>query len=126
MSPIATSVKSPFVVAGLGGWARKSSGLFDGRGGPSWALAGAIATSAAASAGNMSRAKRGVERITGRLLAGTGPHRSEERRVGTECVSTCRSRWSPYHYKNNLTHDLSYRMTPKHTRTTTPNGRSNL
>src|SRR3546814_16824784 len=26
-------------------------------------------------------------------------HRSEERRVGKECVSTCRSRWSPYHYK---------------------------
>src|SRR3546814_11806953 len=25
--------------------------------------------------------------------------RSEERRVGQECVSTCRSRWSPYHYK---------------------------
>src|SRR3546814_4002837 len=25
------------------------------------------------------------------------PFRSEERRVGTECVSTCRSRWSPYH-----------------------------
>src|SRR3546814_19266016 len=24
--------------------------------------------------------------------------RSEERRVGKECVSTCRSRWSPYHY----------------------------
>src|SRR3546814_16724548 len=38
--------------------------------------------------------------------AGTGFHeiaatltRSEERRVGTECVRTCRSRWSPYHYK---------------------------
>src|SRR3546814_12846881 len=27
--------------------------------------------------------------------------RSEERRVGKECVRTCRSRWSPYHYKNN-------------------------
>src|SRR3546814_6639814 len=31
----------------------------------------------------------------------TGPapldRRSEERRVGKECVSTCRSRWSPYH-----------------------------
>src|SRR3546814_13634212 len=31
----------------------------------------------------------------------TGPGhqavRSEERRVGKECVSTCRSRWSPYH-----------------------------
>src|SRR3546814_2263040 len=30
-----------------------------------------------------------------------GPHlaagRSEERRVGKECVSTCRSRWAPYH-----------------------------
>ena len=25
------------------------------------------------------------------------PHRSEERRVGKECVSLCRSRWSPYH-----------------------------
>src|SRR3546814_1562959 len=28
--------------------------------------------------------------------------RSEERRVGKECVSTCRSRWSPYHYKKNM------------------------
>src|SRR3546814_18568099 len=27
--------------------------------------------------------------------------RSEERRVGTECVSTCRSRWSRYHLKQN-------------------------
>src|SRR3546814_3336098 len=26
-----------------------------------------------------------------------GVVRSEERRVGKECVSTCRSRWSPYH-----------------------------
>src|SRR3546814_14451085 len=25
------------------------------------------------------------------------PRRSEERRVGKECVSPCRSRWSPYH-----------------------------
>src|SRR3546814_19081736 len=28
-----------------------------------------------------------------------GFSRSEERRVGKECVSTCRSRWSPYHSK---------------------------
>src|SRR3546814_7449643 len=27
----------------------------------------------------------------------TGYFRSEERRVGKECVSTCRSRWSAYH-----------------------------
>src|SRR3546814_15062651 len=32
------------------------------------------------------------------IFAGAGPSdRSEERRVGKECVSTCRSRWSPYH-----------------------------
>src|SRR3546814_12325640 len=33
------------------------------------------------------------------LLAVQLRTRSEERRVGQECVSTCRSRWSPYHYK---------------------------
>src|SRR3546814_16475027 len=40
--------------------------------------------------------------------------RSEERRVGKESVSTCRSRWSPCHYKTKpdytqptYTHDLS-------------------
>src|SRR3546814_20232516 len=27
----------------------------------------------------------------------SSPARSEERRVGKECVSTCRSRWSPFH-----------------------------
>src|SRR3546814_12834455 len=31
--------------------------------------------------------------VVGRVEAA----RSEERRVGKECVSTCRSRWSPYH-----------------------------
>src|SRR3546814_1699257 len=31
-------------------------------------------------------------RVTGEIGS-----RSEERRVGKECVSTCRSRWSPYH-----------------------------
>src|SRR3546814_18573507 len=30
--------------------------------------------------------------------------RSEERRVGKECVSTCRSRWAPYHYKKKKKH----------------------
>src|SRR3546814_20712638 len=35
------------------------------------------------------------------LVSGGAPlnPRSEERRVGNECVSTCRSRWSPYHKK---------------------------
>src|SRR3546814_2133068 len=36
--------------------------------------------------------------LDGDALAGAGGvGRSEERRVGKECVSTCRSRWSPYH-----------------------------
>src|SRR3546814_4838149 len=30
-------------------------------------------------------------------VGGEAGMRSEERRVGKECVSTCRSRWSPYH-----------------------------
>src|SRR3546814_12958690 len=32
-----------------------------------------------------------------RFRYGVQVNRSEERRVGQECVSTCRSRWSPYH-----------------------------
>src|SRR3546814_17691130 len=36
--------------------------------------------------------------------------RSEERRVGKECVSTCRSRWTPYHYKQ-----TSDKLSNKHT-----------
>src|SRR3546814_8659126 len=32
-------------------------------------------------------------------VADPASFRSEERRVGKECVSTCRSRWSPYHEK---------------------------
>ena len=32
-----------------------------------------------------------------RALQGMDAWRSEERRVGKECVSLCRSRWSPYH-----------------------------
>src|SRR3546814_15567537 len=33
--------------------------------------------------------------------------RSEERRVGKECVSTCRSRWSPYHYKKKVNRNIT-------------------
>src|SRR3546814_16122439 len=39
----------------------------------------------------------GVHRLPGRAAADPGAGRSEERRVGKECVSTCRSRWSPIH-----------------------------
>src|SRR3546814_11407598 len=40
---------------------------------------------------------------SGRLTA----IRSDERRVGKECVSTCRSRWSPYRSKKNTSNTRS-------------------
>src|SRR3546814_11126878 len=38
-------------------------------------------------------------------------------RVGKECVSTCRSRWSPYHSKKNIEHECV--LTPYRTVSTT-------
>src|SRR3546814_13736440 len=39
----------------------------------------------------------GVSLLILEVLSGGDEKRSEERRVGKECVSTCRCRWSPYH-----------------------------
>src|SRR3546814_15714412 len=39
-----------------------------------------------------------------RADGGAAAPRSEERRVGKECVSQCRSRWSPAHSKKNQSH----------------------
>src|SRR3546814_11789048 len=41
--------------------------------------------------------RNGFDRVDHVLLSIRSGERSEERRVGKECVSTCRSRWSPYH-----------------------------
>src|SRR3546814_11941303 len=47
--------------------------------------------------GALGIADRGVDRTVQPQLASlVADTRSEERRVGKECVSTCRSRWSPY------------------------------
>src|SRR3546814_2631836 len=43
--------------------------------------------------------------------AAQNPQRSAERRAGKECVSTCRSRWSPYPYKKKNNTDLSGQRT---------------
>src|SRR3546814_5853385 len=40
---------------------------------------------------------RGSIPLRGTIYINQEEKRSEERRVGKECVSTCRSRWSPYH-----------------------------
>src|SRR3546814_14233902 len=44
--------------------------------------------------------------------------RSEERRVGKECVSTCRSRWSPYHEKKKKQKNIQNKLKQKNTNTT--------
>src|SRR3546814_11320330 len=56
--------------------------VFDGHNDVPWALRGRV--------GNV---------INGFDFVATTDTRSEESRVGKECVSTCRSRWSPYPYK---------------------------
>src|SRR3546814_14510321 len=42
---------------------------------------------------------RAAREMFGKVIGALSPghERSEERRVGKECVSTCRSRWSPYY-----------------------------
>src|SRR3546814_16358791 len=50
----------------------------------------------------------------GVLLAGDMDDiRSEERRVGKECVSTCRCRWAPYNLKKTKTNQITERETSK-------------
>src|SRR3546814_18641363 len=47
-------------------------------------------------------AKEAKAGVSARIMTDLSQHiRSEERRVGKECVSTCRSRWSPYPSKKN-------------------------
>src|SRR3546814_18196728 len=54
-------------------------------------------------AGDSGREKERFGALQQTWLCNAHPDRSEERRVGKECVSTCRSRWSPYHKKKNTT-----------------------
>src|SRR3546814_3412076 len=48
-------------------------------------------------AGNLGQRCPHVNQICLHAITPDSKWRSEERRVGKECVSTCRSRWSPYH-----------------------------
>src|SRR3546814_11584683 len=60
---------------------------------------------------------RPLDECEGRTDRGVDHRRSEERRGGKECVSTCRSRWSPYHYKkkNKSTNTLSHQQQQRYT-----------
>src|SRR3546814_14704522 len=57
-------------------------------------LGGSLATNSFAKVLKLPRPFLGAVIVVLMLI---GVYRSEERRVGKECVSTCRSRWSPYH-----------------------------
>src|SRR3546814_12636609 len=48
------------------------------------------------------RPGRPASSVAAASAASAAASRSEERRVGKECVSTCRSRWSPYHKKKKI------------------------
>src|SRR3546814_15369077 len=76
-----------------------------------WALFGALLGALPTSVASDIRCPPVRQRVTSQQFSLSGrcaetlrlPLRSEERRVGKECVSTCRSRWSPYHYKKKKT-----------------------
>src|SRR3546814_2140718 len=67
---------------------------FDAASGASLGLLLCLTGTYSASLGNMLSAKN---QMSGLPILQSNAWRSEERRVGKECVSTCRSRWSPYH-----------------------------
>src|SRR3546814_5318069 len=71
------------------------AGRRDRRQGRPFAVA-LLAAHSEAGGGGGDRAPRGTVEPGEDERRGDGL-RSEERRVGKECVSTCRSRWSPYH-----------------------------
>src|SRR3546814_15135163 len=66
--------------------------------------------------GALTPAAKGRDRPLSAVRAGV--IRSEERRAGKECVSTCRSRWSPYHEKKTHTYTATttcHRLVTFHT-----------
>src|SRR3546814_17461508 len=79
------------------------------------------ATSASSPASSASASSRSRTKATG---CPRNDSRSEERRVGKECVSTCRSRWSPYHSKKNeKSQPIVHYSTNQSAHTTTCNNR---
>src|SRR3546814_11776235 len=61
-----------------------------------------VLTSTTANSSPPSRPTTSTSRTDPARHRATRISRSDERRVGKECVRTCRSRCSPYHYKQNM------------------------
>src|SRR3546814_17695795 len=66
----------------------------------------AVAIGRRAVAGDEAVAIGQAARAAGLASVSIGEGRSEERRVGKECVSACRSRWSHYPSKKNETYSI--------------------
>src|SRR3546814_14726386 len=66
----------------------------------------------------MAEAARMPQRAADRVVGLVFRMRSEERRVGKECVSTGRSRWEPYHENQKLTQSHSQKKLNQQQRTT--------
>src|SRR3546814_12025528 len=105
-SDVCSSDLRPADDAGL----RRGLGLRHGGGGQRQRQQrGGKATRQTLHPGTPSTTKRPRQRMPCGLPRTDSNSRSEERRVGKECVSTCRSRWSPYHAKQNKnTTDIEY------------------
>src|SRR3546814_19368603 len=101
----------------IDGFVSDSRGIMSGLTGSGSALYGVISTveRLTGSVSSLLRLPRNLDSevfgiVSGVAGLGRGPRSalksSEERRVGKECVSTCRSRWSPDHY--NKKHTLQH------------------
>src|SRR3546814_16558410 len=90
-SPCALAIATPSAV--LSGVARAARGGVLIKGGGPLETLGSLNALAFDKTGTLTE---GRPRITD-IVPATGVNRSEERRVGKECVSTGRSRWWPYH-----------------------------
>src|SRR3546814_13961427 len=85
----------------LGGDAKQASMLFSGAGAVDAGklVVGELKSDSEGAGDHLFNATRNAAVTGERHPVVEQPRGSEERRVGNECVSTCRSRWSPDHYK---------------------------
>src|SRR3546814_15088815 len=96
-------MKSPIIAAALTATALTGAAIMPVT--PAHAQFGGVVFDPSNYAQNVLTAARTLQQINNQIqsLQNEASMRSEERRVGKECVSTCRSRWSPSHSKKKNT-----------------------